>query len=266
MERALSSLPKDDVEVETEVQRQLLKRLSDMRYNPPPTTQAARPRKADKLPPGASYTVSGGKGRVSLAGNASDAEGEAVDNPTEAGHSGTGTKSRKRRAHAVDTDTSDSDSGSGSGSSSGSDSSSEDEEESRRIKNVGLKLAAEAKKRRKVIQKLTGGDVQGQGQGTVQGQGQEQAEVHVEEEEEENVTWFQGDYPVGAYVVALYQDSYYVGQVLNKDQEPDADKEEEYILCNFMENLKGDILKWPSKVDHLNTHKVRYPVPYVLYR
>jgi hypothetical protein len=59
VERALSKLPKEDRVVETAVQAQLLKRLNDLRYNPPPTTHAARPKKKEKLPAGEAYTCSG---------------------------------------------------------------------------------------------------------------------------------------------------------------------------------------------------------------
>jgi hypothetical protein len=52
VERALSKLPKENRTVETEVQQQLLKWFNDIRYNPPPTTHAHRPKKNEKLPAG----------------------------------------------------------------------------------------------------------------------------------------------------------------------------------------------------------------------
>jgi hypothetical protein len=66
-ERALAKLPKEDREVESSVQLQLLNRLSLMRYNQPETTHASRPKKKDKLPAGASYTcLPGQKALVGL--------------------------------------------------------------------------------------------------------------------------------------------------------------------------------------------------------
>lgn len=58
LEKALARLPKEleEREVETRVQMELLKTLTSMRYNPPPTKHAQRPKKSQKLPPGASYT------------------------------------------------------------------------------------------------------------------------------------------------------------------------------------------------------------------
>jgi hypothetical protein len=56
LHKALSKLPVEDREVESTVQRQLLQKLNDMRYNQPAPAQATRPRKKDRLPAGASYT------------------------------------------------------------------------------------------------------------------------------------------------------------------------------------------------------------------
>jgi hypothetical protein len=55
-DKVLSKFPKEQREVDTVMQRQLLKRLNDLRYKPPPTTSAKRPKNKEKLPPGASYT------------------------------------------------------------------------------------------------------------------------------------------------------------------------------------------------------------------
>ncbi len=56
IDRALSKLPKDTREVESEVQQQLINQLSDLRHNPPATTRAGRPKKNEKLPTSSSYT------------------------------------------------------------------------------------------------------------------------------------------------------------------------------------------------------------------
>jgi hypothetical protein len=56
LEKALSKLPAEERDVETDVQRQLLKKLDEMRYSAPATTHAKRPKKSEKLPAGAAYT------------------------------------------------------------------------------------------------------------------------------------------------------------------------------------------------------------------
>jgi hypothetical protein len=57
-------------------------------------------------------------------------------------------------------------------------------------------------------------------------------------------------------VVALYQGDWFVGQVMNKDGNPEAEMSEDYILVSFMEKMKGDLLKWPRHLDILNVLKV----------
>jgi hypothetical protein len=59
-ETALVKLPAETREVTSKVHEVLLKKLSTMRYKPAGTTQAPRPKKTDKLPPGASYTCRAG--------------------------------------------------------------------------------------------------------------------------------------------------------------------------------------------------------------
>jgi hypothetical protein len=66
LEKALAKLPEEERDVESNVQRQLLQQLSAMRYNQPATTHANRPKKKEKLPPGASYTCVGIGGEVGL--------------------------------------------------------------------------------------------------------------------------------------------------------------------------------------------------------
>jgi len=58
VEKAIAKLPVEleQREVDTDVQRTLLKTLEAMRHNVPPTKAAPRPKKADKLPAAAAYT------------------------------------------------------------------------------------------------------------------------------------------------------------------------------------------------------------------
>ncbi len=56
--------------------------------------------------------------------------------------------------------------------------------------------------------------------------------------------------------MAIYQgEDWYVGQMLDKDEEPEAEKGENDLYVTFMEKIKGDLLKWPRKPDDLNMLK-----------
>jgi hypothetical protein len=57
-----------------------------------------------------------------------------------------------------------------------------------------------------------------------------------------------------SYVVAAYDGDWFVVQVVDKTGEPEADAGEQYLYLNFMEQL-GDSLKWPRRLDMLNTLK-----------
>jgi hypothetical protein len=56
LEEALSKLPAEERDVETDIQRQLWKKLDEMHYSTPAITHAKRPKKSEKLPAGADYT------------------------------------------------------------------------------------------------------------------------------------------------------------------------------------------------------------------
>ena len=62
-------------------------------------------------------------------------------------------------------------------------------------------------------------------------------------------------YPPESFVVAVYQGEWYVGQVMSKEGEPEAEEDDDYLLVSFMERSKGDLLKWPQKMDILNMLK-----------
>ncbi len=56
--------------------------------------------------------------------------------------------------------------------------------------------------------------------------------------------------------MAVYQgEDWYVGKVLDKDEEPEAEKEENDLYVTFMEKIKGDLLNWPRKPDDLSMLK-----------
>lgn len=243
--RALSKLPVEDREVETHVQQQLLDKLSAMRYNPGPNTHAQRPKKADKLPPGASYTCKA-KGKSPAVRPSGDSLRSSSSSSSETG--------------------SDSDHDSESDSSETENSASVRAS----VNRLSLKVAV-AKKKRLAQEKSAAAaaerrdrdlQVDVDSEEEVEGlAGQQQAAatksrnvpVLVTQEKEK-----EGEeiYLPGVFVVALYAGDWFVGQVLNKKEEPEADEREDYLLLNFMEKMRGDVLKWPSKVDHLNMLKV----------
>jgi len=201
--------------VHSAVEQQLLNTLSEMRYNPGKTTVVQRPRKADKLPPGASYTSTPAGLQVNTVVEGRVVE-EVVDEPT------TG----RRRRRTV------SDSSSSSNTTTEDDSfeeSCESEAEVNDGSEGGGEVVVEPEKR-KTTGKKAGGQKAAQGAGEAT----------------------QAMYPAGRYIAAVYQEDWYVGQVLDKEVEPEAAKGEEYLYVNFMERGVGDVLKWPVKLDMLN--------------
>ncbi len=53
-------------------------------------------------------------------------------------------------------------------------------------------------------------------------------------------------------MVAIYQGDWYVGQVMAKEGEPEAEEGDNYVLISFMEKTAGDLLKWHRRSDILN--------------
>jgi hypothetical protein len=220
VERALSRLPDEDPEVETHVQQQLLNKLHEMRFNPGPTTHAKRPAKKDKLPPGASYTCTAEGGRVGLLVGSGDAE-NAVNN---------------------------------------SDESSSDEEQSKVIRNI-IKRISSKKPRLEdpELEEESEEEKTEEDESEEDESGGDQPELDMPDTADVDETLDAAaalpDYPPEVFVVAIYQGDWYVGQVLKKDGEPEADLDDSYVFISFMERAQGDLLKWPQRSDMLNTHK-----------
>jgi hypothetical protein len=56
--------------------------------------------------------------------------------------------------------------------------------------------------------------------------------------------------------VVIYQDDWYVDQVMEKEGELDTEAGDEYLLLNFMKKMvPRDCLRWPRQKDILNTLK-----------
>ena len=191
VERALAKLPKevDAAAVESAVQLQFVQTLEAMRYHGPTNKAAARPKKNEKLPPGASYTCKAGGGGQTQNG---DDSGDSSDS---------------------------------------SDSDSDEEEEGRRVQVNAI------------VDRLDDNNEQSEDEDGVD-------EVGGEKEKEKV------DYAVGTFIVAVYQKKWYVGKVLNKEEEPEAVEDENYIMCSFMEQLSDrNCFRWPVRLDVLNMVK-----------
>jgi hypothetical protein len=215
------------------VQQQLVKHLSNIRYNPPPTTQAKRPRKKEKLPPGAAYTCS-------ASGNQSDSTDEEEEVPVPVA---------TRRARAKKAVISDMDDESSSQEEddddtddTGTDDDTDNEEEERRL-NV-----------QNIVDSLNE---------TSQEEDDELADellatVPVPVPEPTAAGGDEQVFRPESYIACRYQDNWYVGQVMNKEIEPEAEEGDQYVLVSFMEwsGSKKTVLKWPSRLDVLNVLKV----------
>ncbi len=64
-----------------------------------------------------------------------------------------------------------------------------------------------------------------------------------------------GFYTPGSYVVAVHHGEWFIGQILDKEKEPQAPKGGQYVYINLMRRLSEDrdLCKWPDKADKLNT-------------
>jgi hypothetical protein len=232
VDTALSKLPKEDREVATKVQQQLLNKLSELRYNPAVPTRAPRPKKSDKLPAGASYTCS-------------------VTTPT------------VRRKHVAaaqvrpsgddtDSDNSDVPEAESSDDSEDTDSDESDTERSRQVCNIIQRLAS--KKRYRQEDDEDADDILDQAMDSDKDKEQEQ-EPDMEQVKENQ----QEEYLPGSYVAVMYEGNWFVGEVLDKGGEPEAEEGDNYVFINFMQHgqqgSQGERLVWPRKVDRLNVLK-----------
>jgi hypothetical protein len=189
LQMALSRLPVEPQETESAIQRLLLQRLSDMRYNPPATTQAKRPRKKDKLPAGSAYTCAA---EPTVVDSSSDEETPAPAAKKKKASSSSAA-ARKRK------------------DSSSSDSSfyedEEDEKRSRAVKKIVKRGGS--KKRSLPTSRSRGGDQPAQDQPDQ-------------------------DFHPGSYIICVYQEDWYLGQIMSKEGEPVAVEGDQYLLVNFM--------------------------------
>jgi hypothetical protein len=231
-------MPRELAEEGNAVQQQLIERLSRIRYNPPATTRVLRPTQNEKLPPGAAY------------GGVLDSSEEEE---AEAGEAEMETPRGQRKRPAANSDSSSSSSSSDSDTSS----SEEDEEErvSRQVKEIVRRLSSKKSSKRLHLDEPDQEE-------------KDEEEVDEVEKEQEELGSDPPEYKPDSYIACIYENGWYVGQVMNKEGEPEADEREEYVLVSFMmwTGPKKDQLKWPERLDVLNVLKVglysTVPVPY----
>jgi len=63
------------------------------------------------------------------------------------------------------------------------------------------------------------------------------------------------DFSVGNYIVAKYDEGWFLGQILSKEEEPGADPGDQYVYVSYMERVGVQQVKWPARPDLLNTLK-----------
>jgi hypothetical protein len=192
VDRALSKLPAEDRQVTSKVHQALLNQLQEMRYSPSGAKRAERPKKKEKLPPGASYTCAASGGDVAPA---VDEEADVPDSSDD----------------------------------SDSESDSETEEQHRRLKEGPLNLETEEEQ-----------------------ESQEQQEVETRQKDKEQKEKEKVEYVADSYVVVVYEEEWYVGQVVSKEGEPEAEESDDYVLISFMKRTSLDHLQWPMRTDMLN--------------
>ena len=216
--RAVSKLPQDidEREVESLVVGTLVRQLDSMRHLAPANKAAARPKKSDKLPSGAAYTCA-----PEGAASSSEASGSGAISSEVGGSeaSGSGASGRGACGSRASGRRDDSDS---------SSSSSDSEDENEEIRGIVDRL----------------------------GEQSDEEEQEQEEDEDDPFPVPDVDYPVECFVIAVYNNKWYVAQVLDKDKESTAEKGDDYLILSFMEQVADrNCFKWPEKRDILNTLK-----------
>ncbi len=223
LQKALSKLPQEEREVESNMQQQLLNKLNNMRYSQPAPAQAPHPRK-DRLPAGASYTcLPGQQDEVCMPG---ECEEEMMVEVLDRSLAQPG-NSRKE----------DSDS----------------ESEAELILHASNSTGKRARREFWGAENEEVTDEEDNEKESVEDSEEDSGEDTVEGEKVDDPEECQYPYyPAGSYVVAVYQGAWYVGLVLEKKNEKQALPQEEYLFMQRLEK-SGDLFKWPDKQDKLNT-------------
>ncbi len=110
----------------------------------------------------------------------------------------------------------------------------EAEEQNRRHKEEPLNLETEEEQ-------------ESQEQEEVQTEQKDKEQEEKEQEEKEKV-----EYLADSNVVVVYEEEWYVSQVVSKEGEPEAEESDDYTLISFMKQTPLDHLQWPMRTDMLN--------------
>lgn len=237
-ERVLAKLPTEQREVDSAVQQQLLNRLSSMRYSPAATSKAPRPKKKDKLPPGASYTCTPEGGVMALHDEEDEVDGPSVPRAKRARRlQFTGDASTREESSSEKESSSDSEE-----SSSDSEERSSDDEQVSSSEELGAGIRVIVENRKKKLEER-------QNRSQV-----EQEDTGITGSAEQDPEDYQ--YLPESFVVVLYERDWYLAQVLDKDVEPEAESGDGYVFLNFMKKTHtGESFQWPSIADRLNVLK-----------
>jgi hypothetical protein len=237
-DRVLAKLPQDQRQVDSDVQQQLLNKLSSIRYSPGPSTKAPRPKKKDKLPAGSSYTCTPEGGEV----NAPDDEAE-LDSPQAVLHAPKRARRLQPAGDARPREESSSNQDSSSEDSSGDEEqSSSNSEEVSSSEELSVGIHAIVDRRKKKMEESQNKKMEERQNKN------EQVKNSVKSAEND-----EQEYLPGSYVVVVYDGQWYVAQVLDKELEPEAESDESYLFLNFMKkSLTSDSLQWPTQTDKLN--------------
>jgi hypothetical protein len=261
VEKALSKLPAEDREVESEITQKFIDKLSSMRYDQPPTKRASRPKKKDKLPAGASYTcLPGKKGKVGLAveSDSEETEEEEIDEDMGEEVEETGFEdlfSDENSDSEKDTRTQtatiikrlerkknwfEQQLISSSEDEDSQDKDSQDKDKAEQGSNDQQEKAEQGSNNQQEEAEQSSNDQQ------------EKANAREKEKSVDDQ-----EYLPGCFVVAVYQDAWYLAVVLDKLGEKNALAQNEYLYLNFMQRLPGagNLFRWPVKPDKLNTLK-----------
>ncbi len=69
----------------------------------------------------------------------------------------------------------------------------------------------------------------------------------------------QEEYLPASYVAVMYEGNWFVGEVIDKGRDPEAEEGDNNVFINFMQHgqqgSQGECLVWPRKVDRLNVLK-----------
>ncbi len=81
---------------------------------------------------------------------------------------------------------------------------------------------------------------------------QEQEEVETEQKDQKQEEKEKVEYLADSYIAVVYEEEWYVGQVVNKEGEPEAEESDNYVLISFMKRTPLDHLQWLMRTDMLN--------------